>query len=433
MQKFFQFFVSFILFAFIISCVSIGYNEDPEKYRDEITELQLKIKKNPNDTKSIQDLGIINFKISDYKNAKLYLENANNKDDSDAQTILYLGLAYEFLLKPDEAIQIYKSYSNLPVLSPYRKKIEGRFHWLTRQKIQAQLRTLLLQETQLTEENIVPGKIAVFPFNLVSDNPEYSSLGRGLSEMIITDLSQVKEIELIERARINVLLEEIALGQTGVIEERTAPRFGKLLGAGKIVHGNFSITSKNYLKLDAAFWDILKQQFPKFTEMSDGLDNLFKLEKDIVFNIIDKMEIHLTEAEKRKIQTIPTKNMQAFMAYCKGLEAQDNGNFEAAFEQFNNAYKLDPNFSSANENSQKSASTNQATGSKEHFAGMSETGKTIIIETDRLIADRLRNLNTSIGSSFNPGDDNRKATEEAANAGAAILDLPDPPNPPPVN
>ena len=432
MQNFPKFCISLLLVIFITSCTSVSYKEDPEQYQDEIIKLKGQVKSNPNNIEARRDLGIIYFRTADYNNANLLLKKVFVKNPKDAQTILYYGMTLEFLQKKDDAIQVYKKYTDLSSSSTYRSKIEGRFLWLTRQKIQEQMRTLLLQETQLTEDKIIPDKIAVFPFSLITGDEEYNSLGRGLAEMIITDLSQVKKIQLIERTRIQALLEEMALGQTGVIEEKTAPRFGKLLGAGKIVHGNFSIAGKNDLKLDAAFWDVLNQQFPKFTEMSDALDNLFKLEKDIVFNIVDEMGIQLTAEEKRKIQIIPTKNMQAFMAYCKGLESQDNGDFKSAYEQFINAYKMDPNFSAANENTKKSENINHASGTKEQFAGITGTGKTVTIGTDRLVAERLRNLNDNIGSNFNPGDDNREAGEEAANAGADIglSDLPNPPRPP---
>ena len=184
------------------------------------------------------------------------------------------------------------------------------------------------------------------------------------------------------------------------------------------------------MNLDAAFWDVINNRFPKFTAMSDALENLFKLEKDIVFNIIDQMGIQLTMEEKRKIQRIPTKNLQAFIAYSIGLEMLDSGNFDGAISQFQKSIRLDPNFVPAKTKAQESGSLNQSSGTKEQFAGTTQGTKISPVTTKELVADRLRNLNDNLGSGFVPGEDSREAGEEAANAGAAILDLPDPPRPP---
>jgi len=435
MRKFCNIIIPVILVIHIFSCTTASYKEDPEKYRDDISLLNEQLKNNPTDEKYLRDLGIIYFRIADYAKAKDHLEKAFKINAGDAETILYYGLTLEFIEQKNEAIQVYSNYTNISAISPHRNQIEGRYHWLTRQKILQEMRQLLLEETQLSEKGISPQKIAVFPFRLISGKKEFAALGKGLAEMIITDLSQVKSIHLIERARIQALLEEMALGQTGIIEEKTAPRFGKLLGAGKMVHGSFSIAEKSKINLDVVFLDIINNRFPKFTKMDDVLDNLFKLEKDIVFKIIDQMGIQLTFEEKQKIQLIPTKNIQAFMAYCIGLELQDGGNFTAASEQFNQAYKLDPKFSKARTNSQISGSMSTASGSEKQFAENASTRKIQSIDTIQLVGDRLRNLNTSIGSNFVQGEDSRQAGEEAANAGADIglTDLPDPPNPPGSN
>jgi len=432
MQSLSKFCISFLFLIFISGCLTIAYIDDPEKYEDQINELKTQINNNPDNYEAVRDLGIIYFKTTDYENAQLLLKKAFGKNENDEQTILYYGLTLEFLQLRDEAIQIYCNYTNLSPLSAFCSKIEGRYRWLTRQQMQDEMRTLLLQETQLTEERIQPGKIAVFPFRLITGNADYSSLGRGLAEMIITDLSQVKKIELIERERIQSLLDEMALGQTGLVDEKTAPKFGKLLGAGKMVHGSFSIPDEDNITLDAAFWDIQNKHFPTFTSQNDALGNLFKLEKDIVFKVIDNMGIQLTMEEKQNIQRIPTKNMQAFMAYSKGLEEKDKGNFNASFEQFNAAATIDPGFSEAKENSSQVNSENQSSGTKEHFAGVSGSVRSLSTSTDRLVVERLRILNANAGSNFNPGEDKRESGEEAANAGAdiGIPDLPDPPRPP---
>jgi len=350
------------------------------------------------------------------------LSKAYQINSKDAETVFYYGMNLEFLQKRNNALQVYAQYPNVSNLSPFRSKIEGRYHWLTRIKIQEEIKALLKQEAQL-ESRLSAKKIAVFPFSIEKDNSKFATLGKGLSEMIITDLSQIKKIQLIERLRIEALLKEMSLSYTGLVEQKSAARFGKLLSAGKIIHGKVTVLPKNILRLDASYWDIINKQFPQFSSESDALDYLFKMEKDIVFKIIDEMGIELTQEERKRIQYIPTKNMQAFIAYCMGLDLQDGGNYKAAAAQFEKAAGLDPNFSLANNNAATAENMDLAAGSIEHFAA------SIIpiekLQLNNLVTDRLHSLNINIGSNFIPGKDNRKPDRNTG-----LSKLPGAPNPP---
>ncbi|MCK5076208.1 MAG: hypothetical protein KAR38_07515, partial [Calditrichia bacterium] len=254
--------------------------------------------------------------------------------------------------------------------------------------------------------------------------------GKGLSEMIITDLSQVKRLQLVERVRIQALMEEMALGQTGLIEEKSSAKFGKLLGAGKIIHGNVALLAGNNVRLHASYWDVINSQFPRVAALDDRLYNLFKMEKDIVFKIVDKMGIQLTPQEREKIQYIPTKNIQAFMEYCHGLEKQDQGKFIEAEQYFKNALKFDPNFKAAKQNADQSKRINNFSGSYEKYAF--EAGGQFDItgaRSQNLINSRLQNMGENIGSSFIPGEESRESAQEAASK-IGLDKLPDPPEPP---
>jgi curli biogenesis system outer membrane secretion channel CsgG len=66
--------------------------------------------------------------------------------------------------------------------------------------------------------------------------------------MLITDLSEVKGLQIVERIKLQALVEEMGLGASGLVEANTAPRVGKLLGAqwligGDILDGKLYITT----------------------------------------------------------------------------------------------------------------------------------------------------------------------------------------------
>ena len=63
--------------------------------------------------------------------------------------------------------------------------------------------------------------------------------------------------------------------------------------------------------------------------------------------------VTLTTAERNAIEQRPTRSLAAFLAYSRGLEAQDDGRFDDAARFFDNAVRLDPGFRPAQQRRQE--------------------------------------------------------------------------------
>ncbi|MFZ5516719.1 MAG: CsgG/HfaB family protein [Candidatus Zhuqueibacterota bacterium] len=84
--------------------------------------------------------------------------------------------------------------------------------------------------------------IAVFDFENVSEHGS-EKIGSAVADMLVTQLVRSDRFIVVERSRLEQILQEQAIGQSGVITETTAPAIGKLLGAetliiGKILEAN---------------------------------------------------------------------------------------------------------------------------------------------------------------------------------------------------
>jgi len=357
------FFLVFVSMALCLQyCATVNYQKSPADLQREITELQARLKNNPNDLEALRDLGVNYYETRQYLMARKILLQAFKRNPREPKTMTYLGFALEAEKKNKVALLVYKRYQKVPRLSPYRQTMAMRYRLLNRNMIQAEMRELLEREQTMNLAAVSPNSIAVFPLTYQGKDQKFSSLGLGLSEMMITDLSQVPGITIVERVRLQALFQEMALDQTGLVDESTAPRFGKLLGAAKIIHGNYDLPDADNLNLDVGYWDVLNNQTPEFAGQRDALDNLFKLEKDLVFNLITEMGIDLTPEVREKIQCIPTKNIQAFLAYCMGLEKEDGEQFEAAIKYYQLALRLDPQFSKAEQKVEEGRILLQADG-----------------------------------------------------------------------
>jgi hypothetical protein len=74
------------------------------------------------------------------------------------------------------------------------------------------------------------------------------------------------------------------------------------------------------------------------------IDQLFTLEKNLVLRLFADLGITLTTAERNAIEQHPTRSLAAFLAFSRGLEAQDNARFDDAARFYDNAVRLDPSF-----------------------------------------------------------------------------------------
>jgi hypothetical protein len=80
---------------------------------------------------------------------------------------------------------------------------------------------------------------------------------------------------------------------------------------------------------------------------ADRLAALFDVEKAVVFELLTKLGIVLTPAERTAISERPTRDIQAFLLYSRGLESADRGDYGAAAAAFGAAARLDPGFHAA--------------------------------------------------------------------------------------
>ena len=82
--------------------------------------------------------------------------------------------------------------------------------------------------------------------------------------------------------------------------------------------------------------------------VEDALENLFSLEKALVFRTLrEVLGVELTPAEEQAILENRAQNVLAFLAYGRGLRERDRGNYRGALAEFQQAQQLDPGFDAA--------------------------------------------------------------------------------------
>jgi TolB-like protein len=97
--------------------------------------------------------------------------------------------------------------------------------------------------------------IAISYFDNSSGDAKYNALSKGIADMLITDLSKVKGVNIVEREKLEKLIQEIKLGQSKYFDPATAQKLGKGLGAQNILTGSFYFLD-NTLRIDARLIDV---------------------------------------------------------------------------------------------------------------------------------------------------------------------------------
>ena len=168
--------------------------------------------------------------------------------------------------------------------------------------------------------------------------------------MLITDLSKIKEIKVLERVKMQALVEELGLGISGLVEAKTFPRVGRLLGAQHLVGGDIVKGKMEDFQLKS---DLLKVPTERVfgQAMAEGklLSELFRMEKDLVFEIVKLLKIELLSELRKELEKPLTTSTEALFYFLQGIKHSDWGDFDKAKESHVAALNEDPDFALAAE------------------------------------------------------------------------------------
>ncbi len=301
-----------------------------------------------------RELGVTYYRMGDLYKAEDALKQAN-AIVPDARTHLFLGLIYEKQNEYSKAIDAYTASLNLNPSRQTRDNVSAHLDQLVYKKISDDVSLAIEHESEIQIDTIPENTVAVVNFDGSHLQPDLAPLAVGLAEFTSVDLAKVKSLNTVERLRVDAILDELKLSQTGYVDPSSAPRVGRLLGTKKIITGSLLGIGEDGFRLDGVIVgaaDTTKQ----FTEANEGrLREIFRVQKKFVFDILDSLGVTLTIEERDAIREIPTESYLAFLAYSRGLYFEQQGMHEQARQEFNSAVSYDVNFSAAQSGMTKAA------------------------------------------------------------------------------
>jgi TolB-like protein len=187
--------------------------------------------------------------------------------------------------------------------------------------------------TGRTVQGETPQTLAILPFenNSITDSDHYAPLSKGLSAMLTTDLKKIgTSINLIERSKIETLLNEIALGQSGSIDQSTAVRVGRVLGAQSIAFGSFLVLG-NQVRIDARIVNVETSEVIMAESITGEKDAFLDLERELAHQIGASLRASLTD---KSVLGSQKGELEAALLFSKGIAALDKGRKDEARAYF---------------------------------------------------------------------------------------------------
>lgn len=195
-----------------------------------------------------------------------------------------------------------------------------------------------------TTPNADAKRIAILYFDNGSDNAELSRLRKGLADMLISDLSKIKMLNVIERARLEEILKEQKLNNSKEFDASTASKVGKLLGVQYILTGAF-FDLMGSMRMDARIIDVETGKIIKSEGIDGATNTFFDLEKKLVVKIAGGLNVDLATDKINNAEVKETSlSYETSLLFSDGLDQMDKGENSKAIETFKKVLKKNPDF-----------------------------------------------------------------------------------------
>ena len=205
-------------------------------------------------------------------------------------------------------------------------------------------------EGDYTVERADPGlqTIAIIDFNnnsITSDQAQLEPLGRGLSSLMINHLNGSTDLKVVERERLQWLLSELDLQQSGRVDQETAVRAGKLLGATTVLLGDFMKMDRRNMVVNVRLVKVETGEILITDQVRGRADRFYEMAEELSLEVARAINAHVetTSIGARG----ETRSLDAMLSYSEGLALLEQKDYRAAYEKFLEALEYDSSYKRA--------------------------------------------------------------------------------------
>jgi adenylate cyclase len=186
-----------------------------------------------------------------------------------------------------------------------------------------------------------PTRLAVLPFSNISPDPRDEYFADGLTEELISVLSQIRGLRVISRTSVNQYR-----GTSKPIAQ-----IGSELGVESVLEGSVR-KAGDQLRIRVQLIDVRTDEHRWSQSYDRRLENVFAIQAEVAEHTAEALKLELLKSDREAIQERPTANLAAYELYLRGIQAhrralESVGSEGEAVKYFEAAIREDPGFSAA--------------------------------------------------------------------------------------
>ena len=207
------------------------------------------------------------------------------------------------------------------------------------------------------------------------DHSDYDGLGKGIADLLINDMASNAAMRVVERDRIQTVLQEQELLKAKSIDPQTAVRLGKLLGAQYMITGGFMSDGKGTLVLTSRVISVETSAITNPVKLQAKSDDVLGLVGQLSAKLNSELKLaplprqsgeagakkpadvggtDRKDAAQQVAQRSATRSqkldVKTALLYSKALDEQDSGNPAKAAELYRAVLEKFPDFGPAKSN-----------------------------------------------------------------------------------
>ncbi len=179
-------------------------------------------------------------------------------------------------------------------------------------------------------------RIAILPFANMSPDPNDSYFADGVTEELISTISNISGLQVISRTSV--------MGYKGA--NKRIPEIGQELKVGSVLEGSVR-KADSFVRVTAQLIDVNSDRHLWSQSYDRELKNIFALQSEIARHVADSLRVKILSPETEQIDRKPTASTAAYSLYLKGRSHWNKRGIEdvkKAMEYFELSVHEDPNF-----------------------------------------------------------------------------------------
>lgn len=188
-----------------------------------------------------------------------------------------------------------------------------------------------------------PLTLAVLDFDNHSREESLDGFRLGFRDMLVTDLVRVRAVQVVERSRVQAVLDEQHLAKGAFIDPATASRIGKGIAARALVLGSYLI-SGDQIRVDVRLLSVETGEIQFADTVTGTRKDVFGLQRTLAAKVLAGLGVKVQEQDRQALGQAQTRDFEAFRLYGEALQALSRDRQQEAEDRLRKALARDPDY-----------------------------------------------------------------------------------------